>query len=173
VLHDLAERYKSSLLGANTAIALAEGLRRPFFRVAEPPAPKAVATPQAEPPAPKIIMAEKARPEEALKMTAAPLRLLQKGTSPLLNLAYARVVRRRAEYHEAAGTPGAAKQELTELQHDLAERGVNPPVLRGYAALAERFAGAAKAGTTRRPGTAAKRAPSRPTGRARSKPRRK
>ena len=173
VLHKLADRYKTSLLGANTAIALAEGLRRPFFRVAEPPSPKTDATAQAEPPAPKIVMAEKAQPKEALNLTAAPLKLLQKGTSPLLNLAYARVVRRRAEYHEAAGTPGAAKQELTELQHGLAKRGVNPPVLRGYAALAERFAGAAKASTRRRPATAAKRPRPRPTRRARGKPRRK
>jgi hypothetical protein len=173
VLHELAERYKNSLLGANTAIALAEGLRQPFFSVAEPQSPKTGATAQAEPPAPKIFMAEEARPKEALNLTAAPLKLLQKDTSPLLNLAYARVVRRRAEYHEATGTPGAAKQELTELQHNLAKRGVNQPVLRGYAALADRFAAAAKASTTRRPAPAAKRARSRPARRAPGKPRRK
>jgi hypothetical protein len=123
VLRDLADRYKGSLLGAHSAIALAQGVSRPFFRVTDPRSPK-------------ITMTAKADPKEALKLTDKPLKLLRQRKDRLLNLAYARVVRRRAEYHKAVGTPGTAKRELSTLQADLAARGANPLVIKGYAALA-------------------------------------
>jgi hypothetical protein len=125
VLQDLADRYKDSLLGANTAIALAQGVSRPFFRVDTPGA----GGPQ------RIVMTAQADPNQALKLTETPLRLLRERDDKLLNLAYARVVRRRVEYHEAAGTPGKAKSELSELQRDLSTRGANPPVIKAYADL--------------------------------------
>jgi hypothetical protein len=123
-LHDLTDRYKDSLLGANTAIALAQGISRPFFRVADPQSQK-------------MVMTAKADPKEALKLTDIPLKVLRERRDKLLNLAYARVVRRRAEYHEAAGTPGKAKNELSALQRDLADRGANATVIKSYAALEE------------------------------------
>ena len=125
VLQDLADRYKDSLLGANTAIALAQGVSRPFFRVDTPGA----GGPQ------RMVMTAQADPNQALKLTETPLRLLRERDDKLLNLAYARVVRRRVEYHEAAGTPGKAKTELSELQRDLSTRGANPPVIKAYADL--------------------------------------
>src|SRR5262245_31987005 len=128
LLQDVADRYKNSLLGAKTAVALAQGLSRPFFRMTDPQSPK-------------MVMTAKAEPKESLKFTDTPLKLLQQSSEKVLNLAYARVVRRRAEYHQAAGTPGEAKKELSALQHNLAERGANPSVISGYAALANSIAG--------------------------------
>lgn len=125
LLQDLADRYKDSLLGANTAIAVAQGVSRPFFRID----PQSGSGPQ------KMVMAAPADPNQALKLTDMPLKLLRERGDRLLNLAYARVVRRRAEYNEAAGKPGKAKSELSELQRNLAARGVNPPVIKGYADL--------------------------------------
>jgi hypothetical protein len=130
VLKDLADRYKNSLLGANTAIALAQGVSSPFFRVA---GPENGTGPQ------KMVMAAQADPKEALKLTDMPLKLLRERDDKLLNLAYARVVRRRAEYHKAAGTPGKAKSELSELQKHLAARGANPPVIKSYADLEDKI----------------------------------
>lgn len=144
LLQSLADRYKNSLLGANTAIALAQGVSRPFFRVADPQSQRMVMTAQAD-------------PKEALKLTDMPLKLLQQSSDKLLNLAYARVVRRRAEYHEAAGTPGEAKNELSKLQGDLAERGANPSVIKGYAALEDSI------GTDKPNRAAAAQKPARPS----------
>jgi hypothetical protein len=125
-LQDLTDRYKDSLLGTNVAIALAYGVSRPFFRAVES---QIGGGPQ------KMVMTAHADPSEALKLTETPLKLLRERSDKLCNLAYARVVRRRAEYHEAAGSPGKAKSELSELGHDLATRGANPPVLKFYADL--------------------------------------
>jgi hypothetical protein len=112
-------------LGANTAISLAQGVSRPFFRATETQADSG----------PQMTMTAKADPNQALKLTDTPLKLLRDSGDRLLNLAYARVVRRRAEYHEASGTPGKAKSELSELQRDLAARGANSSVIEGYADL--------------------------------------
>ncbi len=122
VLHELADRYKNSLLGANTAISLAQGVSLPFFRIADPQSKK-------------MVMTAAADPKEALKLTDMPLKLMQKHNNKLLNLAYGRVVRRRVEYHEACGTTEKAKDELKILQQDLAKRGVNSPVIKSYATL--------------------------------------
>jgi len=127
VLEDLADRCKNSLLRANTAIALAQGISRPFFRIADPKSAK-------------VVMAAKADPKAALELTEPALKFLRQKKDKLLNLAYARVVRRRAEYHVAAGAPDQAKRELSTLQNDLAKRGANPPVIESYAALASRIA---------------------------------
>jgi hypothetical protein len=128
ILQDLTDRYKDSLLGTNVAIALAHGVSRPFFR--------AVDESQSGGGPRKMVMTAHADPNEALKLTEPPLKLLRERSDKLLNLTYARVVRRRAEYHKAAGTPGKAKGELSELGRDLAARGANPPVIKAYADLA-------------------------------------
>jgi hypothetical protein len=114
-------------LGANVAIALAHGVSRRFFRAVDES--QSGGGPQ------KMVMTAHADPNEALKLTEPPLKLLRERGDKLLNLTYARVVRRRAEYHEAAGTPGKAKSELSELARDLAARGANPPVIKAYADL--------------------------------------
>ena len=126
VLQDVADRYKASLLGANTAIALAQGISRPFHRVEYERAGGG---------SPKITLAASAEPNQALKMTSEPLKLMRESDDKLLNLAYARVVRRRAVYHEETGTVGQAKNELATLQRDLTSRGANPPVIQMYAKL--------------------------------------
>jgi hypothetical protein len=120
VLQDLVDRYKPSMLGAKIATALANGVSQPFFRITTKDGGS-----------PKVVMAAQADPKEALKLTARPLELLRESNDKLRNLAYARVVRRRAEYFAAAGTPEKAKGELSELQRDLASRGANPPVIQG------------------------------------------
>jgi hypothetical protein len=127
-LRDISDRFAGSLLGVKTATALANGLSQPFFRIEDPTSQKLVKTASAD-------------PGEALKVTEKPLDLLRNSTDRNLNLTYARVVRRRAEYHEDAGSVGQARTELSNLQRDLASRGANTHVIHGYAKLAENLRG--------------------------------
>ena len=78
-----------------------------------------------------------ADPKRALELTRPALQVLREQKGKEVNLALARVVRRRAEYHQAVGDPERARQELGTLRDDLAARGANASVLKGYEALAE------------------------------------
>jgi hypothetical protein len=122
VLEGIANEFKDSALGAKVAVALAHGVARPFYRVEG----------AAEP---KLIETAKADPKQALQLTDPALQLLEKTHDKSTNLAYARVVRRRAEYHVAAGQPDRARQEVAKLRSDLAARGANAPVLQLYGNL--------------------------------------
>ena len=124
VLEDIADRFKDSVLGANIAMALAHGKSRPFFRIGDPQTMK-------------MQKAEEADPAAALRLTDPALKVLHQQKDKALNLAYGRVVRRRVQYHQAVGSVDAAKDELRTLQRDLAQRGANAPVLRGYQAIEE------------------------------------
>ena len=116
VLEDIASRFKDTMLGAKVAVALAHGVAQPFYRVEDA----------------KLRRVTEADPEKALRMTAPALEALRKNKDSAFNLAYGRVVRRRAEYLRAAGKPELASDELKVLRNELAKRGVNAPVLRQY-----------------------------------------
>ena len=123
ILEDVADRFKDSILGANIAMALAYGASRPFYRVDDPTSGK-------------MVRSAKADPERALKLTDPAMEVLQAQKDKAMNLAYGRLVRRRAEYHQAAGSIDRAQTELKTLRTNLAARGANPPVIKRYETLA-------------------------------------
>src|SRR5262249_8894909 len=124
VLEDLAGRFKNTLMGAKVAVALANGVAQPFFRIIDPDKPK-----------PKVAQTAAADPNKALELTDPALKVIKAHRDKTLNLAYGRIVRRRAQYLAAAGAPARAKTELKALREDLAKRGANAPVLAQYQAL--------------------------------------
>ena len=67
--------------------------------------------------------------------------MLRSQKEKALNLAYGRVVRRRAAYHAEAGEPDRSRAELSRLQKDLATRGANPSVLAQYENLGANLIG--------------------------------
>jgi hypothetical protein len=119
VLEGLADQFKTTELGAKVAMTLANGLSQPFYRMQDPQSQKMVRTSNAD-------------PQQALAMTESALKLYRNDTSKSANLAYSRVVQRRADYHEEAGNPGQAKQELETLAQDLTARGANAPTVEKY-----------------------------------------
>jgi hypothetical protein len=119
VLEEAADRFSGSMFGAKIADTLAHGVARPFFRLDDAAGAKLVKVADAD-------------PRRALAMTAPALQLLQKSGAKVTNLAYGRLVRRRADYHQAAGEPGKAKKELHALRRDLAQRGAKPSVIQRY-----------------------------------------
>jgi hypothetical protein len=126
VLQETTERFKGSLAGTKAASFLAQGLARDFFRVSGTDKPK-------------LKLAEKAEPKRALELTEPALKLLGSEKSKALNLSYGRLVRRRAEYHQAVGSVKAAKGEFNRLCKDLADRGVNRSVLEWYDSLQKKL----------------------------------
>lgn len=144
ILQDLADRHQDSLLGANTAVALAQGVSRPFHRVVDPQMIFEI---------PRVKMTAPAEPSKALRLTDAPLKLLKESDDKRLNLAYARVVRRRARYHEEVGALDQARSEFSDLRQVLTARGANPPVVDMYARLADEI-GAFNVGGIEAPGLA-------------------
>lgn len=122
VIEEVADRCKNTILGARLALTLANSAAKPFFSIADPKEPKLINTSEAD-------------PKRALKLTKPALEVFREEKDKELNLIYGRLVRRRAEYHQAAGQPKAAKEELATLRQELAQRGVNQPVLDRYKAL--------------------------------------
>jgi hypothetical protein len=125
ILRDLMERSKGTMLAANIGIALAHGTAKPFFRV-EAKGSKQDA----------LIQSAQSDPKSALELTEDALATLRQDKDKALNLAYGRVVRRRAEYHKALGDDRPARQELMRLAKELPARGANANVVRSYEALA-------------------------------------
>ena len=66
-----------------------------------------------------------ADPKQALALTEPALKAYRGQRDKTSNLACARVVRRRAEYHQQAGNPEQAKAEFETLAKDLQGRGAN------------------------------------------------
>ena len=156
VLQEVADQHKDSMLGAQINMALAQGAARPFFRVTDPRTGTMKKSAEAD-------------PEEALRLTDPALKLLQRQKQQWSNLPYQRVVRRRAKYHQAAGTPEQAKKELSHAKEVLADRGVHKAGLKRTAELESKIAeSVAKASRTRR--VAARKGP---RTRPRTKPKRK
>jgi hypothetical protein len=126
VLEDATARFRGSMLSAKVADTLAEAVSRPFFRVKDPTTSKMVKT-------------AKADPAHALELTKPALDAVRKEKTKESNLLYGRLVRRRAQYHEAVGEPDKAKAELKTLQREIGQRGANPSVVRDYVDLEKSF----------------------------------
>ncbi len=144
VLQEVASQFEDPVSAANINIALANGVSRPFFRVADPETGKMKRSAVAD-------------PKEALRLTEPSLKALQTKRDKSLNLAYGRVVRRRAAYHQAVGTADLAEKELSKLRDDLAVRGAHKPTLDRYADMEESLSEGQKKTSRKRRG--ARRAP--------------
>lgn len=120
-LEALADQYKDTALGAKIAVTLANGISRPFFRVTGP-------NPQVQ----KLTQTSGANPREALAVTAPALDVFRNDQDKSTNLAYTRVVLRRADYHRAMGDDAQASKEIQDLSADLQRRGANPSVVTRY-----------------------------------------
>lgn len=129
-LQDVAERFQGSMLGARVAVTLARGLARPFFRM-EPARSRSEAV-AAETPPVRLKKEAQADPKRALELTEPAVKLHQGRKDKALNLAYGRLVQRRAALHRQTGKGKEAKRELEALQKDLAARGVHPSVVKTY-----------------------------------------
>jgi hypothetical protein len=126
VLEDMATRFKDSPLGAKIAVTLANGVSQPFYRMQDPQSQKMVRTSDAD-------------PQRALAMTESALNVYRNDKDKSSNLGYSRVVLRRADYHEEAGSPEKAKQELQTLAQDLTARGANAPIVARYQRRADQL----------------------------------
>jgi hypothetical protein len=120
VLEDMADRYKKTALGAQIAVALANGASRPFFRIQGPEEK------------PKLAQTSAASPQKALALTESALKVFSEDKDKSCNLALSRVVRRRADYHREMGDPELANTELQELALKLEQRGANSSVVDQY-----------------------------------------
>jgi hypothetical protein len=123
VLEQLADRYKESALGTKIAMTLANGLSKPFFRIVEAPKRGTEIA---------LKQTSRADPARALAMTAPALNLFRNDSDKSNNLAYSRLVLRRADYHRAEGDDVGARNELGELADQLQRRGANEAVIRKY-----------------------------------------
>lgn len=121
VLEEAVGRFGGSMLSAKVADTLATGLARPFFRM--------------DPERPKLVKGANADPKRALALTDPGLKLLRGDKEKEANLAYGRLVRRRAGYYQSLGDIAKAKKELDVLGRDLAQRGASPLVLEQYEQL--------------------------------------
>lgn len=119
LLESIADRYKDTLLGAKVAITLAASEARPFFRIEKR----------------KLKKTHDADPKKALALTHPALSLYKREKVKSLNLAYHQVVQNRAKHLKAVGKKEDAKKEVAALYKDLANRGVNAPVLKDIKAF--------------------------------------
>jgi hypothetical protein len=133
VLADLADRLKGTEAGAKISVVLANAVSRPFFRIDHAQT------------SPVMKRSASADPKLALAMTEQALDVYRKESRKTANLAYGRVVRRRAAYHEDAGTPDLARAELEALASDLAQRDANAPVVNEYLQMASKLPGGGEA----------------------------
>ncbi len=124
VLEGLAEQYKHTDLGAKIAVTLANGISKPFFSAAGD-----------DPKQKTLKQTFSADPKQALDMTNAPLALLKASKDKSDNLAYRRVVQRRADYHRLLGEDAKADKELHDLSMRLQERGANSGVVDRYRSM--------------------------------------
>ncbi|HEV7880800.1 hypothetical protein [Bradyrhizobium sp.] len=159
VLKGLADQYKDTALGAKIAVTLANGVSKPFYRMPDAQSKKMVRTSEAD-------------PEQALKMTESALNVYRNDDDKSSNLGYSRIVQRRADYHEEAGNPGQAKQELETLAQDLSARGANAPTVERYQRRADQLPDsngkrpAAAPSRVRAPAAPRKKRPGKPRGRS-------
>jgi hypothetical protein len=125
VLRDLGERFQSSLVGAKAATTVAKSVAEPFFRITEADQQRT------------LVKTQPADPAEALTLTDPALKLYQSTDAKTLNIDYHNLVRIRAGWLVASGDSGQAQQEVAQSRKDLAERGVNAPVLEQIRELEE------------------------------------
>ncbi|WP_205525606.1 hypothetical protein [Pyxidicoccus trucidator] len=122
-LEDVADRYKDSPLGAQAALTVANSRARPFHRREDS----------------RIVRTHEAEPEVALDLSGRALDVYRRQRSPAFNLTQHRVAEQRAKLLAGMERKDEAKQELTTLEGDLRDKGVNDVVLRSIREKRERL----------------------------------
>jgi hypothetical protein len=120
VLQTVAQRYEQSAVGAHVSLVLGQSLAEPFFRLVDG----------------KVVKAREADPQTALEWATRALEQQQRDSSTFTNITYHQLRRTRAGLLADMGEPAEARKELRTLVRELAQRGVNQPVLdeiRAYA----------------------------------------
>jgi len=118
VLETAVERFGASQFGAKVAQSLAQGLARPFHTLRAETGNRAT-----------LVEAQKADPVAALRLTDPVLQAQHEKGIKVDNLAYARLVRRRSDFHAALGQEDVARNEYSTLRRDLAGRDVKAAIL--------------------------------------------
>ena len=113
-LEKVAEECAKTMVGAKCAVALANGMKKPFFAVDREKG--------------KLRRAKGAAVNDALKLTAQAASVVT--ADPTQNIGYHMLARQRAELLVASGSKSEAKKEVKQMRRDLAKRGVNEPVLK-------------------------------------------
>jgi hypothetical protein len=160
-LQDLAERNKTTVMGAELARAIARAFAEPFFGVEPARAADGSVRPVRR-------QQKAADPEAALKLTDSAVTVYRDQKQKDLNLAYGDLITQRAACLQQIGNTATARSELRQLTEDLATRGANPPVLEEFNRLAQGLSGAetTSAVTTRTGRPAAKSKAARPARRS-------
>jgi hypothetical protein len=117
----VAEEYSSAPLGAKVSASIGRSFARPFFAVEKG----------------KLVKTHDADLQRALEITAPAVELFRRDGERYNNLPYRYLVADRTDYLRRLGRAGDALNELTALEADLAQRGVNPPVLESVEADAQ------------------------------------
>ena len=112
-LETVAEKCAKTMVGAKCAIALANGMKKPFFAVDREKG--------------KLRRAKGAAVNDALKLIAQAASVVT--ADPTQNIGYHMLARQRAELLVASDSKSEAKEEVKQMRRDLAKRGVNEPVL--------------------------------------------
>ncbi|MDY7116852.1 hypothetical protein RAN53_10870 [Halomonas sp. SSL-5] len=113
VIHDVADRFKGSTLGAGISAIAAECEARPHFRIEGD----------------KLKQAHKPDPEAALTWLEPAMKLFRKTEDRALNLPYHEMSGRRVDWLQQLGKKDEAKKEITTLVKDLKKRGVRASVI--------------------------------------------
>ena len=94
-----------------------------------------------DPTQPVLVESHPADPESAAELTAAALEVFRREEDPNLNLEYHSVARLHAESLAATERRDEAQQTIARLREDLANRGVNEPVLHDIEAFGRSVSG--------------------------------
>jgi hypothetical protein len=116
LLESVVDRFKGTHLGVQAAILMAKSTSRPFFRIEDPAKNVLVKTYSPD-------------PKKALAYTDPAVDLFKSLEDKKLNISYHQLVRDRVGYLMAIDKKAEAKKEVSELRKNLANRGVNKPVL--------------------------------------------
>ena len=122
MLREMAGRHSKTVMGAELARTVMKAVASPFFHVEK------AADRRGEPRA-VIKQIKEPDPDGALRFTESALKVFRATKRKSLNLAYDDLVRQRAECKETIGDAAGARTEVQNLRSDLANRGVNQPVL--------------------------------------------
>ncbi|WP_128476423.1 hypothetical protein [Halorussus pelagicus] len=113
VLEEVAEEMSDDVAGAKAATTIAASLKDSFFSVRDG----------------SVTKLEDAQPERALEYTDTARNVYRRRDDKSLNIAYNELARTRAGLLKQANEEEQAKEEVEQLREDLADRGVNQPVL--------------------------------------------
>lgn len=124
VLNEIAEIYQDKIVGAKIATGISTSLGRPFFIV-----DKGI-----------LRLDQPAEPMQALELTEPAVnvfRNLKDKDAERQNITYRKLIENRVRLHKDVGEKSKAKEELSLLHNDLADRGVNELVLNDISAEME------------------------------------